>query len=140
MRILRTVTEIFAYLNKERINGIKSVGLVPTMGALHSGHLSLVNNSLQNNDLTVVSIFVNPTQFNNQADFDKYPITLDKDIALLTEAGCDILFLPAQKEMYPSEPVMKMSFGYLESIIFSNQTISYRFVNAYNASYVRYST
>ena len=117
MRILRTVTEIFTFINQKRIEGIKSVGLIPTMGALHTGHLSLVDKCLQNNDLTVVSVFVNPTQFNNKEDFDKYPITVDNDIRLLTDIGCDVLFLPSKEEMYPSEPLIKMSFGYLDTIL-----------------------
>ncbi len=117
MRILRTVKEILAFINQKRIEGIKSVGLVPTMGALHSGHLSLVNKCLQDNDLTVTSIFVNPTQFNNKEDFEKYPITLDQDIKLLTDTGCDVLFLPSQEEMYPNEPLLNINFGYLDSIL-----------------------
>jgi len=82
-------------------NKDKSIGFVPTMGALHSGHLSLIEASKQANPLTVASIFVNPAQFNDKKDFEKYPITIEKDIALLVSAGCDVLFWPAVDEIYP---------------------------------------
>jgi pantoate--beta-alanine ligase len=76
-------------------------GFVPTMGALHQGHISLIRQSRENSSVTVVSIFVNPRQFNDPADFAKYPITLEKDIRMLEEAGCDLLFLPNIEEIYP---------------------------------------
>ncbi|TAF43415.1 MAG: pantoate--beta-alanine ligase [Sphingobacteriales bacterium] len=82
----------------------KSIGLVPTMGALHAGHLSLIKKSKFENDVTIVSIFVNPTQFNDASDLQKYPRPIQTDMALLKNAGCDILFLPSENEMYsPSE-------------------------------------
>ena len=117
MHVLRTVTQISEFINQKRIEGINSIGLVPTMGALHSGHLSLVNNSLLSNDLTVVSIFVNPTQFNNKKDFEKYPITTKNDVHLLTKAGCDVVFMPTKEEMYSDSSVLKLNFGYLDSIM-----------------------
>lgn len=94
------------------------IGFVPTMGALHEGHLALIKTSKSQNDYTVCSIFINPTQFNNAADFEKYPITLEQDINLLEAAGCDLLFLPSVAEMYPvGEPVMHYDLGALENIL-----------------------
>ena len=80
----------------------KSIGFVPTMGALHEGHLSLIKQSIAEKNITVVSIFVNPTQFNDKKDFEKYPVTIEKDIELLERSGADILFLPSVHEMYPN--------------------------------------
>ncbi len=95
-----------------------SIGFVPTMGALHPGHLSLVEASRAQHPITVCSIFVNPTQFNNPVDFQKYPITLEKDISLLESSGCDILFLPDATEMYPEgETAKHYDLGYIESIL-----------------------
>jgi pantoate--beta-alanine ligase len=80
----------------------KSIGFVPTMGALHEGHLSLIKQSIAEKNFPVVSIFVNPTQFNDKKDFEKYPVTIEKDIELLERSGTDILFLPSVHEMYPN--------------------------------------
>ncbi|MCW5906741.1 MAG: pantoate--beta-alanine ligase [Chitinophagales bacterium] len=92
-----------------------SVGFVPTMGALHQGHISLIKASKKACDITVCSIFVNPTQFNDKTDFEKYPITIDRDVELLHDAGCDILFLPSVKEIYPKGLANsnKIDFGFL---------------------------
>lgn len=80
-----------------------SIGFVPTMGALHKGHLSLVKRSLEENDFTLVSIFINPTQFNDAKDFEKYPKTLESDLGLLRAAGADAVFLPRAQEIYSDE-------------------------------------
>lgn len=100
MTIFKTTKELTAYLNEKKIAGIQ-IGFVPTMGALHEGHLSLITQSKEQNTLTVCSIFVNPTQFNNKEDFKHYPISIEKDIDQLIRAGCDVLFLPTEKEIYP---------------------------------------
>ncbi len=101
MILFRRSDDLSKWLNQETASG-KSIGFVPTMGALHAGHISLITISKKETDITVCSIFVNPTQFNDPKDFQKYPITLEKDIALLEAAGVDILFLPGVSELYPT--------------------------------------
>lgn len=98
---------------------VRKIGFVPTMGALHQGHISLIEASKKMNELTVCSIFVNPTQFNDPKDFDKYPITIENDIQLLETAFCDILFIPSVKEMYPNGLLApkKYELGNLESVL-----------------------
>jgi len=93
------------------------IGLVPTMGALHQGHLDLVQKSLESSQITIVSIFVNPTQFNNLEDYKKYPNTLDQDLEKLENLGVDYAFLPSVETMYPSAPNLKMDFGDLERVL-----------------------
>lgn len=88
-------------LNQHRLEG-KSIGFVPTMGALHAGHIALVERARSENQLVVASIFVNPTQFNNPNDLIHYPRTIEKDMEMLSNAGCDFLFLPEVLEMYPN--------------------------------------
>lgn len=101
MIIFKKAAELSSFIDNQRIMK-KNVGFVPTMGALHNGHLSLIQHSLLDNDITICSIFVNPTQFNNPEDFNKYPITIVNDIKLLEEASCNILFLPSVEEIYPA--------------------------------------
>jgi pantoate--beta-alanine ligase len=100
MTIFKTARELSDYLSANRAGG-RSIGFVPTMGALHPGHISLIERARAGNDLTVCSIFINPTQFNNPEDFRNYPITLDRDVEQLLTAGCDVLFLPSVDEIYP---------------------------------------
>lgn len=100
MILFRRSDDLSKWLNQTASD--KSIGFVPTMGALHEGHISLITISKKETDITVCSIFVNPTQFNDPKDFQKYPITLEKDIALLEAAGADILFLPGVSELYPT--------------------------------------
>jgi pantoate--beta-alanine ligase len=95
----------------------KKIGFVPTMGALHDGHLTLVKQSKQENDLVVCSIYINPTQFNNASDLEKYPRTVEKDAELLAEAGCDFLFLPTNEVMYPNKVRTTLHFGELETVL-----------------------
>ncbi|MEO9571039.1 MAG: pantoate--beta-alanine ligase [Polaribacter sp.] len=99
MKIFNTKQEIKAFLTSIKEEN-KSIGFVPTMGALHEGHLSLIKKAIKKNDITVVSIFVNPTQFNNQEDLIKYPKTFDNDKKLLESVSCDVLFFPSVKEIY----------------------------------------
>jgi pantoate--beta-alanine ligase len=92
----------------------KSIGLIPTMGALHEGHLSLIDASLRSNDISVISIFVNPTQFNDRNDFKKYPRDNDKDLELIRLKGCDLVFIPAEEEIYPEKDQRVFDFGTLD--------------------------
>lgn len=94
-----------------------SIGFVPTMGALHKGHLSLIECSDTENDITVVSIFVNPTQFNNQTDYIKYPRIVEEDIEKLKKVKCDFLFIPSEEEMYPEEDKRDFEFGNLDKVM-----------------------
>ncbi len=104
---------------KDQRNNSTKIGFVPTMGALHKGHISLIEASKKMNTYTVCSVFVNPTQFNDPTDFDKYPVTIENDIQLLEAAGCDILFLPSVNEMYPNgfSQNQKYNLGNIESIL-----------------------
>lgn len=101
MKVYKTVRGLQNFLDKQRKAG-KKIGFVPTMGALHMGHMSLIEKSESENDLTVCSIFVNPTQFNDKDDLIKYPRTLKKDAILLKTHGCDVILSPSIKQVYPS--------------------------------------
>ncbi|WP_128547590.1 pantoate--beta-alanine ligase [Larkinella soli] len=116
MHVSETVADIRQILDSHRKAG-RAVGFVPTMGALHAGHLSLIEACRSANDLTVCSIFVNPTQFNNPDDLARYPRTLEEDLRMLDEAGCDLVFAPSVDEMYPTAPVLKLNFGELETVM-----------------------
>lgn len=104
-------------VQKALTNQGKTIGFVPTMGALHQGHLELIKCSKQENEVTFCSIFVNPTQFNNPDDLKKYPRTLDADCKLLATVGCDYVFAPAAEEMYDELPVLFFDFGHIEKIM-----------------------
>ena len=110
MKIVKGINELKGYLVDSKRNG-KRIGLVPTMGALHKGHLSLVERCVRENDICVVSVFVNPTQFNDKHDLETYPRTLEADCALLESAGCDFVFAPSVEEMYPEPNTRTFDFG-----------------------------
>ncbi|MBP6431704.1 MAG: pantoate--beta-alanine ligase [Ferruginibacter sp.] len=97
----------------------ETIGFVPTMGALHYGHISLVEKSKKENATTICSIFVNPTQFNDPKDYEKYPITIEKDIDMLEKAGCDVLFLPTVDEIYPNgiQNTLHYDLGFVETVL-----------------------
>jgi len=116
MEIFETITGLKRNLFDHRKNG-KSIGFVPTMGALHKGHISLIDESLADNEITVCSIFVNPTQFNNPEDLLRYPKILEEDLKLLTEAGCDLVFVPKAEEIYPEPDNRVFDFGNLDKVM-----------------------
>lgn len=118
MIIFQRASDLQKHLKQIREQGLKT-GFVPTMGALHPGHLSLIKECNRQNDRTIVSLFVNPLQFNNPEDFEKYPVTVEKDILMLEGAKADILFLPAREEIYPEdgEKEKKYDLGNLENIL-----------------------
>lgn len=118
MKIVKSKADLAATLQYERSANAK-IGFIPTMGALHEGHISLIKSAKQAADTTVCSIFVNPTQFNDPKDFEHYPVTIEQDIAMLTDAGCDILFLPTVAEMYPDGTASLESYelGYVETVL-----------------------
>lgn len=116
MQIFREIGPLKALLVEKRRMG-QTVGFVPTMGALHQGHISLIHASKNENDLTVCSIYVNPAQFNNQADLQKYPRTPEIDTALLEKAGCDVVFFPDTQDMYESLSLVRIDFGHLDKVM-----------------------
>jgi len=118
MIILKKAKDLLEHLNHCRQKG-QSIGFVPTMGALHDGHISLLKTSINENPVTVCSIFVNPAQFNDLNDFKKYPSTLEEDIFKLETNGCDLLFLPNAEEIYPDgfDKKNQYALGYLETIL-----------------------
>ena len=104
MQVVKKINSLNQILEKSRTRN-KSIGFVPTMGALHAGHLSLVKLAQKDCDIVVCSIFINPTQFNDSSDLENYPSNIEEDILLLEEQSCDILFIPNVQEMYPQGPV-----------------------------------
>ncbi|GAB2660945.1 pantoate--beta-alanine ligase [Flavihumibacter cheonanensis] len=118
MILFKQVEPLQQVLDKFRQEG-RSIGFVPTMGALHQGHLSLLEAAREENDTVICSIFVNPTQFNDPSDFEKYPITLEKDIELLIQSNTNLLFLPYVSEIYPNgtSNLPSYAIGFLETIL-----------------------
>ena len=117
MLILTKIADLRAFITIAKDSG-KTIGFVPTMGALHQGHISLLNYSKQQCELSICSVFVNPTQFNDPKDLERYPRMPEKDARLLEDNGCDVLFLPAVEEMYPNGPLKEsFDFGHLDKIL-----------------------
>lgn len=116
MEVFQDILSTLTAINSIRQSS-KSIGLVPTMGALHEGHLSLLKASNRENDITIATIFVNPIQFNNPEDLENYPSNYESDLSVLEEIGCDIVFAPSTEEMYPQAPTIKLSFGEMENIM-----------------------
>lgn len=118
MILFKETADLHNYIEEQHKKKLQT-GFVPTMGALHAGHISLIKKSVAENDLTISSIFVNPTQFNDLKDFKKYPVTIEKDIYQLETSDCDVLFLPSIEEIYPTGTGQKQMFdlGYLESVL-----------------------
>ena len=118
MEVFEKIEPLKARLRELR-NMRKSIGFVPTMGALHRGHISLIEQSVIQNEITIASIFVNPTQFNNPDDLKHYPRTMEADCAMLQEAGCNIVFTPKELDIYPQGSAKKFDgdFGYLEQVM-----------------------
>ena len=116
MEVIKTAQQLDTQLNVLRNNG-KCIGFVPTMGALHPGHASLVERSVKENDITVVSVFVNPTQFNDPKDLENYPRTLEADCALLENLKVDFVFAPTAEEMYPEPDTRTFSYPPIDSVM-----------------------
>ena len=115
MILIETIEKLKEVLSRIKSNG-KTIGLVPTMGALHDGHISLIKKAKSENQVVVLSIFVNPIQFDNPGDLEKYPRDLEKDL-LLVEGFTDIVFAPSEKEIFPTTPEEKYDFGELDKIL-----------------------
>ena len=116
MKVVNSINELRENLSQERLEK-RSIGLVPTMGALHAGHISLVERCVRENDVCVVSVFVNPTQFNDKHDLETYPRTLEADCALLEAAGCHYVFAPSVEEMYPEPDTRVFNLGRVAEVM-----------------------
>jgi len=116
MKVFNSIKETTAYIHEQKTNGTR-IGFVPTMGALHEGHLELMRRAKRENDLLAVSVFVNPKQFDNPEDLKKYPRNLARDMDMLEEVGCDVLFAPEVEEIYPEEEHLNYDFGALETVM-----------------------
>ena len=117
MIVFKKKIEITAFLSAEKGKG-QQIGFVPTMGALHEGHIALIRTSRTENNITVCSIFINPTQFNNPEDYSRYPVKINSDLTMLESTGCGVVFIPDNKEMYEnySDDLISFNLGYLETI------------------------
>ena len=116
MDLIKTTQGVCDKVTALRSEG-KTIGLVPTMGALHEGHLSLVKQCIADNDVCIVSIFVNPTQFNNKEDLEKYPRNLERDCGYLKSIGVGVIFAPSVDEVYPEPDTRQFDFGQLDKVM-----------------------
>lgn len=116
MHIFRTIKEVKSFVDEKKQLG-NVIGFVPTMGALHQGHISLIETSRKQTDITICSIFVNPTQFNNADDLKHYPRTPDTDIQMLQDAKCDILYMPDVNDIYPNNETQQFDFGKIGNVL-----------------------
>ena len=116
MKVFKNINDLQSALKLCRCEN-KTIGFIPTMGALHKGHLSLVKQSIENVDITIVSIYVNPTQFNDKNDLNNYPRDFDKDCSLLESSGCQIVFAPNDEEMYPEPDTRIFNLGQLAKVM-----------------------
>ena len=116
MKVVSTINAVQQEVIKQK-KVHRSVGFVPTMGALHAGHLNLLRRAKGQTDFVIVSIFVNPKQFNDKEDLSRYPRPLEKDLAKLEESGCDMVFTPSEKEIYPQDFDLDYPLGYLDQIM-----------------------
>jgi len=119
IRVIKTIPDLQHFVEERKI-AQQSIGFVPTMGALHDGHLALVARAVKENDVCIVSVFVNPTQFNNREDLEKYPRNLERDVTLLAATGCKAVFAPAASDIYSKEEMQnpfEFDFGGLDKVM-----------------------